>query len=78
MGNQCACYQKEDEVELATREQLLRLHRIELDSSFANEVEKQIQELAKKETVDPLEKKIYTMDKLGTTESSNIKKVFFP
>jgi len=47
MGNGCSCYEKDDEIELNTKTNLLKLKKIKLDSSFKKEMNLNNQEPAK-------------------------------
>lgn len=39
MGNECSCYHKEDEIEIKTRENLLKLRKVSVDSTLQKEFE---------------------------------------
>ena len=49
MGNECSCYHKEDDIEIKTRENLLKLRKVSVDSTLQKEFELKNTEAVKSE-----------------------------
>lgn len=81
MGSECSCYHKEDEIEMRTRENLLRLRKVSVDSTLQKEFELKNTEAVKSENTNSPSKTKYeesekqkdpqNLDKLKTVDSSN-------
>ena len=80
MGNECSCYHKEDEIEIKTRENLLKLRKVSVDSTLQKEFENT--EAVKSEKTNSPSKIKYeeserqkdpeNLDKMKTFDSSNL------
>ena len=73
MGNQCSCYHKEDEIEIKTRENLLKLRKVSVDTDIQKEFELQNTEDAKQ--ISPSKIKYEESEKQKHNEPKNLEKL---